>query len=121
MVGFKPYGIYLNAKKPLRLKFEEYESINLVLHKNLSQEDAAAEMRVSRPTLTRIYNKALKIIAKALVEGRTIEIEGGNYQLDDDWYRCKKCFKLIQGIESHIKCENCTSYNESELINLNRL
>jgi uncharacterized protein len=39
-------------------------------------------MSVSRPTITRIYNKALKQIAIAFVDGKAIEIEGGNYLLD---------------------------------------
>ena len=70
--------------------------------------------------LTRIYNKALKIIAKAFVEGKAIEIIGGNYKFDKDWFRCKKCHKLIQGTDNHIKCKNCLIYNENELINLNK-
>ena len=32
-----------------------------------------------------------------------IIIEGGNVEFKNDWYKCKKCFKLIQGIENHIK------------------
>ena len=35
-------------------------------------------MNVSRPTLTRIYENARRTIAKALVEGKMIFIEGGN-------------------------------------------
>jgi predicted DNA-binding protein (UPF0251 family) len=103
----------------IRLKFEEYESLRLVSYEMLPQEEAARRMNVSRPTLTRIYNRALKMIAKALTEGKTIEIEGGNYSLDDEWYRCRKCFKLIQGIENHTRCKDCTAYGEGELIKLN--
>jgi len=118
MIGFKPYGIPLCKIENLKLKFEEYESIRLVNYDMLLQEQAAELMNVSRPTLTRIYNKALKIIAKAFIEGKAIEIEGGNYRLEDDWYRCKKCYKLIQGIDNHIKCEDCPTYSKTELINL---
>jgi len=120
MKGFKPYGIPLCKTASVILKFEEYESIRLVNYEMLSQEKAAEQMNVSRPTLTRIYNKALKIIAKAFVEGKAIDIEGGNYQFEQDWFKCKKCHKLIQGIDNHIKCENCILYSESELINLNQ-
>jgi Zn finger protein HypA/HybF involved in hydrogenase expression len=76
-------------------------------------------MNVSRPTFTRIYNIALELIAKAFVEGKAIEIEGGNYELEKDWYRCKKCYKLIEGLENHFKCKDCTAYGENELIKLN--
>ena len=119
MRGFKPFGIPTCKVESIKLKFEEYESIKLINYDNLQQEQAAIQMNVSRPTLTRIYNKALKIIAKAFVEGKSIEIEGGNYKFDKDWYKCKKCHKLIDGIENHIKCENCTEFNTNELVNLN--
>ena len=45
--------------------------------------------------------------------GKAIEIEGGNYELDKEWYRCRKCFKLIEGLENHTKCKNCTLYGEN--------
>lgn len=120
MTGFKPYGLPLCKMEKLNLTFEEYESIRLVNYDLLSQEDAALQMNVSRPTLTRVYNKALRTIAKAFAEGKTIEITGGNYQLNNDWFRCRKCHKLFEGIETHIKCKNCTFYNNDELISLNQ-
>lgn len=104
---------------PVILKFEEYESIRLVNYVNLPQEDAALQMNVSRPTFTRIYNNALKQIAKSFVEGKAIEIEGGNYEFENDWYRCRKCHKLIEGIENHSRCSNCIEFGENELIKLN--
>jgi predicted DNA-binding protein (UPF0251 family) len=119
MKGFKPYGMPLCKIELVILKFEEYESIRLVNYDRLSQDQAAVQMNVSRPTFTRIYNSALELIAKAFVEGKAIGIEGGNYELDKEWYRCRKCFKLIEGLENHTKCKNCTLYGENELIKLN--
>lgn len=119
MKGFRPFGMQSCVKESLKLKYEEYESLRLVNYKMLPQDAAAKEMNVSRPTFTRIYNKALKLIAQSFVEGKSIEIEGGNYQFDKDWYRCRKCYKLIAGIENHSKCKDCTAYGESELIKLN--
>ena len=77
-------------------------------------------MNVSRPTLTRIYNRALKQIAKSFVEGKVIEIEGGNYSLEKEWFRCKKCFKLIEGMENHYRCNNCKAFGENELTRMNQ-
>lgn len=118
MKGFKPFGIRMCENVPVILKFEEFESIRLVNYDLLPQDIAANRMNVSRPTFTRIYNKALKQIAKSFVEGKALEIEGGNYELEKEWYRCKKCFRLIEGLENHLKCKNCTLYGESELISL---
>jgi predicted DNA-binding protein (UPF0251 family) len=120
MEGFKPYGISKCNDSPVILKYEEYESIRLVDYDLLSQESASEQMNVSRPTFTRIYNRALKTIAKAFVEGKAIEIEGGNFQFEQNWYRCKKCFKLVQGIENHNRCEGCESYSSDELICINQ-
>jgi predicted DNA-binding protein (UPF0251 family) len=119
MKGFKPFGMPMCKIEPVIMKFEEYESIRLVNYDNLSQDQAAEQMNVSRPTFTRIYNRALQQIALSFVEGKAIAIEGGNYELDKDWYRCKKCYKLIEGLENHLKCKDCTAYGESELVKLN--
>ncbi len=119
MTGFKPTGMLYSKSESLQLTFEQYESIRLISYESLSQIDAAVKMNVSRPTITRIYNKANKIIAKALIEGKAIEIEGGNYKLDNDWFRCKKCYKLIEGMDNHIRCYKCNDFGKDELINLN--
>jgi predicted DNA-binding protein (UPF0251 family) len=119
MKGFRPFGMQSCAKESLKLKYEEYESLRLVNYKMLPQKIAAREMNISRPTFTRIYNKALKLIAQSFVEGKVIEIEGGNYLFDKDWYRCRKCYKLIAGKENHSKCKDCNAYGENELVKLN--
>ena len=120
MMGFKPFGIAVCDAEQITLQYDEYESIKLVNYDNLSQDEAAERMEVSRPTLTRIYNSALIKIAKAFVEGKSILIEGGNFEFEKDWYKCKKCFKLIEGIENHVQCAGCTRFGTEELINLNQ-
>ncbi|MFN8255644.1 MAG: DUF134 domain-containing protein [Bacteroidales bacterium] len=118
MRGFKPYGLPTCKIESIQLTFEEYESIKLVNYEQLDQDQAAFQMNVSRPTFTRIYNKALKTIAQALVEAKAITIEGGNYQLEADWFRCRKCHKLIEGLQNHVKCEDCEMFGNNELISL---
>ena len=119
MKGFKPFGMPFCKMESVAIKFEEYESIKLVNYDGLPQKKAAEQMNISRPTFTRIYNKALKQIARSFVEGKAIEIEGGNYHLDKVWYRCQKCYKLIEGLENHLQCKNCAAFGEKELIKLN--
>ena len=119
MKGFKPYGMPMCKIEPVIMKLEEFESIRLVNYDGLPQDQAAEQMNVSRPTFTRIYNKALKQIAISFVEGKAINIGGGNYFLDKEWYRCKKCYKLIEGIENHFKCKDCIAFGENELIKIN--
>jgi predicted DNA-binding protein (UPF0251 family) len=119
MAGFKPFGMPLCELEAVKLQFDEYESINLVSYQALPQELAAEKMGVSRPTFTRVYNRALKKIAKAFVECLAIEIEGGNVEFERQWFKCKKCFKLIEGLENHIKCKGCNSYGNTELMKIN--
>lgn len=121
MKGFKPFGIEEFDEEPIVLNFEEFEAIRLVCYDNLQQEEAASMMEVSRPTLTRIYNKALKKIAKAFIEGKIIAIEGGNYKFDKEWFKCKRCHKIIEGIENHEKCDGCNFFGKDELIPLKEL
>jgi predicted DNA-binding protein (UPF0251 family) len=119
MSGFKPFGMPLSELKIIELQFDEYEGINLVNYQDMSQEAAAEMMGISRPTFTRIYNRALKKIAKAFVEGMAIKIEGGNVEFEKQWYKCQKCFKLIDGLDNHIKCNGCNSFTSNELIKIN--
>jgi len=104
---------------PLSLLFDEYEAIRLLDYEGMNQEQAAVEMNVSRPTLTRIYEKARKTLATAFVEGKTILIEGGNVQFEKQWFRCKRCFKLIGGLENHVRCKDCKNFCSDELTLIN--
>jgi len=118
MAGFKPFGMPLCDLEAVKFQFDEYESINLVNYLELPQDIAAEKMGISRPTFTRVYNRALKKIAKAFVECVAIQIEGGTVEFEKQWYKCNKCFKLIDGLENHIKCKNCKSYGDKELVYL---
>ena len=118
MAGFRPFGMPLCDLEVVKFHYDEYESINLINYQGLPQDQAAEKMGVSRPTFTRVYNRALKKIAKAFVECLAIEIEVGNVEFGKQWFKCNKCFKLIEGIENHIKCKGCDSYGNKELVNL---
>lgn len=115
MTGFKPFGIPRAQLEEVVLHYDEYEAIRLLDYEGLMQEQAAERMNVSRPTLTRIYESARKTIAKAFVEGKMIVIEGGNVDFGRQWFRCRKCYKLIDGVENHIPCKNCVSFGNEEL------
>jgi predicted DNA-binding protein (UPF0251 family) len=115
MVGFKPFGIPRSESGNVVLSYDEYESIRLLDYEGLMQEQAAERMNVSRPTLTRIYENARRTIAKAFVEGKMIMIEGGNVDFGRPWFRCRKCHKLVDGMENHIPCKNCVNFGVEEL------
>ena len=107
MKGYKPFGIPISKLNQVDLSYEEYEAIRLVIYEDMQQKEAAVLMNISRPTLTRIYNKALKRIATAFIEGSAIIFEGGNYRLNKNWYRCNKCYSLIEVKKGSKKCDFC--------------
>jgi predicted DNA-binding protein (UPF0251 family) len=105
--GFKPFGLPINTLEPVILLCEEYNSLRLCDYEGLTQEQAAERMSVSRPTFTRIYEKARRAVAQAFVEGRTIVIEGGNYYSENSWYRCSSCQKLVVTQSETDTCDFC--------------
>jgi len=78
---FKPRGIPLSVLDEVVLKVEELEAIKLKDLEDLEQEDCAKKMKISRGTFQRVLNSAKKKIADALVNGKAIKVEGGNYKM----------------------------------------
>ncbi len=62
----------------IRLHADEYEVLRLHDLEHLSQAEVAAQMLVSRTTVTMLLNTAHQKIANALVNGNPIEIADGN-------------------------------------------
>ncbi len=90
--GFRPLWMRRNYRQAVTMCLEEYEVFRLIDYEGLTHEQAAEEMNVSRSTVTRIYEQARKKLARALVEGRSFFIEGGEIQLSGSHYLCEKCW-----------------------------
>jgi len=112
--GYKPVGIPMRELLSVTLLFEEYEAIRLCDYLGLKQEEAAAKMRISRPTLTRVYEKARRTVATAFAEGKAIIIEGGDYQTEGKWYRCPRCRRAVSGTIEYAKCDKCEKDQSNE-------
>ncbi|RVU54484.1 NifB/NifX family molybdenum-iron cluster-binding protein [Anaerosphaera multitolerans] len=65
----------------LILHLEEWECLRLVDYMSLSQQEAAASMEISRQSVQYLLQSARKKVARALVEGIPLLIDGGNYEL----------------------------------------
>ncbi len=78
---FKPRGIPLRALEEVALGFDELESLRLADLEGLYHEDAAARMEISRATFGRVVAEARRKVAQALVEGKALRIDGGDWKL----------------------------------------
>ena len=74
-----------------RLKLEELEAIRLKDLEGLEQAECATQMEVSRPTFQRILLSAREKIADSLVNGKSIQIEGGHFTRNICPVRCLDC------------------------------
>ena len=77
---FKPVGVPMATLGEVVLTVEEFEAIRLKDVEGLDQVEAAEKMGISQPTFNRLLNSARNKIADAIVNGKAIKIEGGNYQ-----------------------------------------
>ena len=85
---FKPAGIPLAALGEANLLVEEAEAIRLKDLEGLEQEECAQKMNISRTTFSRILDSARQKIADALLNGKAIRIEGGNFEMAVRRFRC---------------------------------
>jgi len=74
---FKPIGIPVRHLDEIVMTLDEFEAIRLADLEGLYQEQAAMQMKVSRPTFSRIIETAHRKVAAALVAGKALRIEGG--------------------------------------------
>ena len=81
VTSFTPSGMQLPLIQGVKITFEELEAIRLKDIEELELGDCAREMNVSRTTFSRILDSARKNIADALLNGKAIVIEGGNFEI----------------------------------------
>ena len=80
---FKPAGIPMHSLEEVILTVEELESVRLKDLEGFDQTGCAEKMGVSRTTFSRILDSAREKIASALVKGKAIQINGGDYQFEE--------------------------------------
>lgn len=112
---FKPAGVPSAMLDKVLLSVEEAEAIRLKDLEGLQQEECAQRMRISRPTFHRLLESARAKLADALINGKAIRIEGGNFEMAIRRFRCSNdgnewnvpFEKMVSGIP-HV-CPRCDS------------
>ena len=69
------------ADENVIMTVDEYETIRLIDHLDDNQESCSQQMGVARTTVQAVYNAARKKLAEALVDGKPLIIQGGNYRI----------------------------------------
>lgn len=83
-VKFGPLDLSSDEKNFVNMTVDEYETIRLIDLEGFNQEQCASQMNIGRTTVQGIYIEARKKLAEALVCGKMLHIEGGEYRLCDD-------------------------------------
>jgi predicted DNA-binding protein (UPF0251 family) len=91
---FKPRGIPMIELEEVQLTVDEREAIRLADLLGMSHEEAGRRMGVSRATFGRIVQNARRAVADALINGKAINVAGGNYTIvaeEERVFVCRNC------------------------------
>ena len=81
---FGPLSGAQSNDQPIIMTIDEYEIIRLIDVEGLTQSECAERMMVARATIQTSYQLARTKLGQALVNGRALLIEGGDFQLYDN-------------------------------------
>ena len=92
---FKPRGVPMVNLEQVQLTVDELEALRLADFLGLSHEVAGKQMGVSRATFGRIVEQGRRAVADALIHGKAINVEGGNYKRVNPGanraFSCREC------------------------------
>lgn len=112
--GFEPISNNLAISGEVVLNIDEYEVIRLIDLEKLTHEQCAVQMGVSRTTITGIYDAARYKIADALINGKRLVVEGGEFILCEHSKECcgKGCrHSCFRDEEGQCRKEGCHKTN----------
>nr|WP_231844854.1 DUF134 domain-containing protein [Methanocella arvoryzae] len=107
---YKPREIPLCDLEIINLSVEELEAIRLCDLLQIAQDEAADQMGISRKTFWNDLQKARQKVADALVNGKAIQISGGDYVNSGVCkveFLCQKCNHLWETPCNEKRPENC--------------
>jgi predicted DNA-binding protein (UPF0251 family) len=78
---FKPSDACMESVDEVNITIDELEALRLSYLEKIKQNDAAMKMEVHQSTFQRMLQRTLEKISDALVNGKAIRVEGGNYTM----------------------------------------
>lgn len=114
---FKPVGLKGVSKGQVMMNLDEFEAMRLADNIGLSHEEASEEMEISRPTFTRLIEKARRKIADFIINGKALSIEGGNIHFRNNIIMCQSCRHMFK-TKFNVEITECPSCHSTNLLNL---
>jgi predicted DNA-binding protein (UPF0251 family) len=101
----------------VELTVDGFEAIRLADYLQMEHQQAADQMNISRPTFTRLIEKARQKLAQVIVEGKELVILGGNIDFVHTLRHCRACGEIIEQpfTERQEDCPDCGSSNVENL------
>lgn len=97
-------------QQQVQLHLDEYEALRLSDNLGYDHGEASRIMDISRPTFTRLLNRARAKMARFLTDGGELEITGGEVLFAADVYCCRICFRPFRWTGSGAPvCPRCRS------------
>jgi predicted DNA-binding protein (UPF0251 family) len=116
---FKPAGIPLRSLGEVVLSVEEIEALRLKDVEGLEQEQGAERMNISRPTFQRVLTSARQKIADAILNGKAMNIKGGNFEMAFHRFRCRRGHEWdleTPSVAPPELCPRCSTPNVEPLV-----
>ncbi|RLJ00963.1 MAG: hypothetical protein DRP06_00605 [Candidatus Aenigmatarchaeota archaeon] len=76
---FKPAGVRMMDLEEITLNIDEWEAVRLTDFLELEQIESSKKMGISQPTFHRLLKSARKKLTEAIIEGKAIRVEGGEF------------------------------------------
>lgn len=95
------------------LTLDEFEALRLADLEGKNHSEASKFMDISRPTFTRLIERARCKLADGIINGKLITIEGGKYKMASlrkfKCYTCNHVWELPHGTGRPSSCPSCGS------------
>lgn len=117
--NFKPCGIPAKFLQSVILSVDEFEALRLADYSNLDHARSAQQMDISRPTFSRLIEKARHKVARAIIDGQELVIEGGPVVFKNTLHLCRNCGR-VHKTKIDKKVHNCLNCGSDNLENLAR-
>lgn len=114
---FKPSGAVGRMLGETELSLDEYEAVNLVDYQGFEHTEAAEEMGISRPTVSRLLESGRKKLAEFIIKGNKLLIAGGNVHFKKNILKCLDCGHMFN-IDISKEVSSCPNCGSEQLVNI---